>query len=77
MTDAERKAADAERLMGEIGPYCDAVEKDAYEALLLESDPAKILEGRQFILASRKFRAALQTAVTLGKQSAKPRAKVA
>lgn len=57
--------------MAEIGPYCDQVEKDAYEALLAETDQAKILEGRLFILASRKFRATLQTAVTLGKQAAR------
>lgn len=77
MTDAERKAAEAERLLADIAPYCEQVEKDAYEALLVEADPAKVLEGRQFIVASRKFQAALETAVTLGKHAQKKRPSVA
>lgn len=71
MNDIERKATEAERILAEIAPYCDQVEKDAYEAMLLETDEIKIIEGQRFILASRKFRAALQTAITLGKQSAR------
>lgn len=71
MTDAERKAAEAERLLAEIAPYCEQVEKGAYEALLLETDEAKILEGRRLILASRKFKDALRTAIRLGKQASK------
>jgi hypothetical protein len=71
MNDIERKAAEAERILAEIAPYCEQVEKDAYEALLLETDHDKIIEGQRFILASRKFKAALATAVTLGKQAAK------
>jgi hypothetical protein len=71
MTEAERKASEAERLLADIAPYCEQVEKDAYEALLRETDHDKIIEGQRFILASRKFRAALATAVTLGKQAAR------
>jgi hypothetical protein len=71
MTDTERKATEAERILAEITPYCEQVERDAYEALLLETDHDKIIEGQRFILASRKFKAALATAVTLGKQAAK------
>lgn len=71
MTDAERKATEAERILAEIAPYCEQVEKEAYEALLLDTDEAKILEGRRLILASRKFQDALRTAITLGKQSAR------
>jgi hypothetical protein len=71
MTDAERKASEADRIMAEIAPYCEQVERDAYEALLLETDEAKILEGRRLILASRKFQAALRTAITLGAQAAR------
>lgn len=71
MTEAERKATEAERLLSEIAPYCEAVEREAYEALLLEKDPAAILEGQKFINASRRFRDALKSAVTLGKSSAR------
>lgn len=71
MTDAERKASEAERLLAEIAPYCEQVEQEAYEALLRETDHDKIIEGQRFILASRKFRAAFETAVTLGKQAAR------
>lgn len=77
MTDAERKASEAERLLAEVGPYCEQVEKDAYEALLLETDQDKILEGRRLILASRKFQDVLKTAITLGKQSARKAPSVA
>lgn len=77
MTDAERKASEAERLLAEIAPYCEQVEKEAYEALLLETDHGKIIEGQRFILASRRFKAAFETAVTLGKQAAKPKKVVA
>jgi hypothetical protein len=77
MTDAERKASEAERIMAEIAPYCEQVERDAYEALLVETDEAKILEGRRLILASRKLQDALKTAITLGKQSARKTPSVA
>lgn len=69
MTDTERKASEAERLLSELAPYCEQVEQEAYEALLRETEDAKILEGRRFILASRKFQDALRSAITLGKQS--------
>lgn len=69
MTDAERKAAEAERLLAEIAPYCDQVEKEAFEALILETDNDKILEGRRLIVASRRLRDVLKAAITLGKQS--------
>lgn len=71
MTDAERKASEAERLLQEIAPYCEQVERDAYEALLIETDETKILEGRRLIVASRKFQDALRTAITLGKQASR------
>lgn len=71
MTDAERKATEAERLLAEIAPYCEQVEKEAYEALLRETDEARILEGRRLIVASRKFQDALRAAVTMGQQSAR------
>lgn len=71
MNDTERKGAEAELLMAQIAPYCDRVERDAYEALLRETDPEKVMERKHFINASREFRAALQTAITLGKQAAR------
>jgi hypothetical protein len=71
MNDTERKAAEAERLAGEITPYCLQVENDAYEALLNETDPERVMEHKHFINASRKFRDALRTAIVLGKQSAR------
>jgi hypothetical protein len=71
MTDTERKAAEAERLMAEIAPYLDAVEKQSFEALLVETEAEKILEHRHFINASRKFRAELKTAIVLGSQAAR------
>lgn len=77
MTEAERKASEAERLLAEIAPYCEQVERDAYEALLSETDEAKILEGRRLIVASRKFQDVLRTAITLGKQSARKAPSVA
>lgn len=69
MTDLERKAADAERLMADIAPYLDKVERDSFEALLVETEAEKILEHRHFINASRRFRAELKTAIVLGSQA--------
>jgi hypothetical protein len=77
MTEAERKATEAERLLQDIAPYCEQVEREAYEALLLETDHDKIIEGQRFILASRKFQNVLKTAITLGKQSARKAPSVA
>ena len=73
MTDAKRKAAEAERLLAEIAPYCEQVEKDAYEALLIETSADAILEKRREINAIRSLQGALRTAITLGAQAAKPR----
>ena len=71
MTEAERRATEAERIMAEIAPYCAQVEAEAYEAMLIEKDPAAILEAQKFIQASRRFQQALKSAVTLGKSSAR------
>lgn len=77
MTEAERKGTEAERIMGEIAPYCDAVEQSLYRDMLAASDDAVILETRRQILALHMLKANLQTAITLGKQAAKPRVSVA
>jgi hypothetical protein len=77
MTDAERKKTEAERLLAEIAPYCEQVERDAYERLLLETDPDKVMEHQRFINATRGLKDALKSAITLGKQAAKQRVSVA
>lgn len=77
MTDAERKAAEAERLLAEIAPYCEQVERDAYEALLIARDPVVVMEHQRFINAARGLQAALKTAITLGKQASKKPVSVA
>jgi hypothetical protein len=71
MTDLERKAQEAKRLLEETKPYFDLIERDAYEALLAGKEMADVLDGRLFILAIRKFRAALDAAVTRGVQEAR------
>lgn len=71
MNEVTRRAEEAERLLAEIAPYCEQVEKGAYEALLLETEEAKILEGRRMIIASRRFKDALRSAIIAGKQAAK------
>jgi hypothetical protein len=71
MTDTERRAQEAKRLLEENKPYFDLIERDAYEALLAGKEMADVLDGRLFILAIRKFRAALDTAIMRGVQEAR------
>jgi hypothetical protein len=71
MTDAERKAEEAKRLLDETKPYFEQIEREEYEALLVEADPLKVQDRRLQILAIRRLRSALQTAITVGTQSAR------
>lgn len=79
MTDAERKAQEAERLLSEplLNEALDGIEREAYEKLLAEPDVARMVEHRNQINAIRALRAHLRTQVTLGAQSARKTPSVA
>jgi hypothetical protein len=77
MTDIERKADEAKRLIEGVQPYLDQIERDAFEAIVHAASQADVLDHRLLVVAIRKFRGALQSAVTAGQQAARKAPSVA
>jgi hypothetical protein len=62
MTDQERLADEAKRLLAQMAPYIEAAEKDEYEQMLICKDANTVFEHLATLRAFRKVSAKVQAA---------------
>jgi hypothetical protein len=77
MTDQERRASEAARILEDVEPYLAQVEADLFASFLQSNSDLDLRQLRDRAVAVKLLRNTLKTQIELGKQAARPKMAVA